>query len=143
GATPAVPAAVALLFSLALAAMLSSALSIARSTAAGLLAGSILLANQFLVNSAPDQSAALPLAFFGLGSAALLVLDRSARYLTLAGIFAGFAAWTKNEGLLLRVALALAILVTAARIEGIRQAGLFFAGALPVLLLVLWFKFFV
>jgi hypothetical protein len=149
--SPAVPIATALLVSLALALLLCSTVAALRGAAAGLLAVSILLANQFFLNAAPDQYADLPLAFFGLAAAALLVLDptplRSPRYLTLAGVFGGFAAWTKNEGLLLIAAVGAALLVTAWQSAGsrpaIRQVGLFLLGTLPVLCLVLWFKFFV
>lgn len=147
----AVPIAIALLVSLALAGLLSSTVSILRGSAAGMLAVLILLANQFLWHAAPDQYADLPLALFGLAAAALLVLDpsplRSPRSLTLAGLFAGFAAWTKNEGLLLLLALAAALLATTWRSAGVRQAirqtGLLLLGALPVLCLVFWFKLFV
>lgn len=150
GISSAIPIAIALLFSLALAALLSSTLSVVRSTGAGLLAGLILLANQFLFSAAPDQYADLPLAFFALAAAALLLLDPlphgSPRYLTLAGLFAGFAVWTKNEGALFMVALAAALLATAWRSAGprraMRQCGLFLLGALPVLCLVFWFKLF-
>jgi hypothetical protein len=72
------------------------------------------------------------------------VQGRSSRYLSLAGLFAGFAAWTKNEGALLVVALAAALFVSEWRSTGwrsaARQGGMFLLGASPVLLLVLWFK---
>ncbi len=148
GTSAAVPITIALLVSLSLATLLSSTLSVLRSTGAGLLAFSILLANPSFLSAAADQYADLPLAFFGLSAGALLVLDSSSsRYLTLAGWFAGFAAWTKNEGLLVVVALAAALLATSGRSSGlstaIRQCGLFLLGALPVVALVLWFKLFV
>ncbi len=146
----AVPIAIALLFPLSLAIVLTSAVAVLRGAAAGLLAGLIFFANQFLWSAAPDQYADLPLAFFGLASAAILMLDgsppRSARFLTLAGCFAGLAAWTKSEGLLLLAALTVALLAIAWRTAGprqaLRQAGLFLLGALPLLALVLWFKLF-
>jgi hypothetical protein len=151
GTSFAVPIAIALLVPLALAALLCSTLSVLRSTGVGLLAFSILLAHPGFLNAAADQYADLLLAFFGLSAGALLVLDpgplRSPRYLTLAGWFAAFAAWTKNEGLLVVVALAAALLASAQRSSGwrtaIRQCGLFLLGALPVVVLVLWFKLFV
>lgn len=148
GTSSAVPIAIAMLVPLALATLLSSTLSVLRSTGAGLLAFSILLAHPGFLNAAADQYADLPLAFFSLSAAALLALDSgSPRYLTLAGWFAAFAAWTKNEGLLVVVALAAALLVSAGRSSGwragMRQCGLFLLGALPVVVLVLWFKLFV
>lgn len=149
-ASAAVPIVIALLFPLALALVLTSAVAVLRGAAAGLLAGMILFANQFLWSAAADQYADLPLAFFGLASAAVLMLDetplRSPRFLTLAGCFAGLAAWTKNEGVLLLVALTAALLAIAWRSAGPRQAlrhaGFFLLGALPLLALVLWFKLF-
>jgi hypothetical protein len=147
GPSQAVPVAIALLFPLAIAMVLVSGISILRGAAAGLLAVSILLAHQFLATAAPDQYADLPLAYFGLASVAVLALDRSARYLTLAGLFAGFAAWTKNEGLLLLAVLTIALAITTWRSAGwspaVRTSALFLAGALPLLCLVLWFKLFV
>jgi len=145
-AATAVPIAIALLLSLSLAALVTSTLSIVRGAAAGLLAGLILLANQIVFSAAPDQYADLPLAFFGLCAIAILTLDRSPRYLALGGLFAAFAAWTKNEGMLLLIAVALALLATAWRTAGtraaIRQTGFFLFGAVPVLCLVLCFKLF-
>jgi hypothetical protein len=69
---------------------------------------------------------------------------RAPRYLALAGVFASFATWTKNEGLLLLAVTAAALLVSGWRAagwrSGVRRSGAFALGALPVLLLVLWFK---
>uniref|UniRef100_Q01PY2 Glycosyltransferase RgtA/B/C/D-like domain-containing protein n=1 Tax=Solibacter usitatus (strain Ellin6076) TaxID=234267 RepID=Q01PY2_SOLUE len=145
-----VPIAIALVVALGLAALVGSTLSTLRSPAVGLLAVLILLANPVLWSAAPDQYADLPLAFFALAAAALLVLDRdprgSPRYLTLAGLFASFAAGTKNEGTLLLAALTAALLATAWRGAGIRQAsrriGFLLLGALPLLCLTLWIKIF-
>ncbi|HEX7198069.1 MAG TPA: hypothetical protein VF213_01245, partial [Dongiaceae bacterium] len=123
GATTAsAPISIALIVALALAARLRSSLSILRSPAVGLLAVLILLVNPSFWSAAPEQYADLPLALFGLASATLLVLDPdpqgSPRYLTLAGLFASFAAGTKNEGTLLLAALAAALLVTTWRGAG-------------------------
>jgi hypothetical protein len=145
---PMVPIAAALVFAVALAILLVSALALARGASIGLLAGVVLLANPSFVKQAPSQYADVPLAFFFLAALALIVLGgqsaRPARYVSLAGVFAGFAAWTKNEGSLLLVALAAALLVSAWRSAGwrsaARQSGIFLLGTLPGLLLVLWFK---
>jgi hypothetical protein len=146
--SPVVPITIALLFAVALVILLVSALSLARGASIGLLSGVVLLANPSLMDQAPSQYADVPLAFFFLAALALIVLGgdsaRPARYLSLAGIFAGFAAWTKNEGALLVVALAAALFVDAWRSAGwrsaARQSGVFLLGALPGLLLVVWFK---
>jgi hypothetical protein len=146
--SPIVPIAITLVFAVALVVLLVAVLARVRGAGAGLLAGTILLANPSFVNQAPSQYADVPLAFFLLAALALIVLSgestRPARYLSLAGVFAGFAAWTKNEGALLVVALAAALLVSVWRASGwrsaARQSGIFLLGALPALLLVLWFK---
>lgn len=146
--SPIVPIATALAFAVALVMLLVSTLALARGASIGLLAGVVLLANPALVNQAASQYADVPLAFFFLAALALIVLAGAspspARCLSLAGVFAGFAAWTKNEGALLLVALAAALFVSAWRSAGwrsaARQSGAFLLGALPGLLLVLWFK---
>ena len=146
--SPMVPIATALVFAVGLVMLLVSALSLARGASIGLLAGIVLLANPSLMDQAPSQYADVPLAFYFLAALALIVLGgesaRPGRYLSLAGIFAGLAAWTKNEGALLVLALAAALFVGAWRSAGwrsaARQAGIFLLGALPGLLLVLWFK---
>jgi hypothetical protein len=146
--SPIVPIATAFVFAVALVMQLVSTLALARGASIGLLAGVVLLANPSFVNQAASQYADVPLAFFFLAALALIVLSgesaRPARYLSLAGVFAGFAAWAKNEGTLLLVALAAALFVSAWRSAGwrsaARQSGLFLLGAMPGLLLVLWFK---
>ncbi len=146
--SPIVPIATAFVFAVALVILLVSTLALARGASLGLLAGVLLLANPSFVNQAASQYADLPLAFFFLAALALIVLSgesaRPARCLSLAGVFAGFAAWTKNEGTLLLIALAAALFVSAWRSAGwraaARQSGIFLLGALPGLLLVLWFK---
>ena len=148
--TQSVPIAIGLIVSLALAALLGSTLSLLRSPAVGLLAVLILFANPFLWTAAPAQYADIPLAFFGMAAAALLVLDPhpqgSPRYLTLAGLFAGFAVGTKNEGTLLLAALAAALLVTTWRGAGarhaLRRSGFLLLGGLPALCLSLYIKIF-
>jgi Dolichyl-phosphate-mannose-protein mannosyltransferase len=146
--SPVIPITTALVFAVALAMLLVSALALLRGASIGLLAGVILLASPSFLNQAPSQFADVPLAFFFLAALALIALggesSRPARYLSLAGVSAGFAAWTKNEGSLLLIALVLALFANARRSAGwrssIRQSGTFLLGALPGLLLVLWFK---
>jgi hypothetical protein len=135
----AVPIAIALLAAVALIAVLGSTLAAGRSLAAGLLAVCILLANPVFFSAAPDQYSDLPLALFSLAAGGVFALGDDPRVLTFSGLFAGFAAWTKNEGLLLAAALATALAVAAS----MRKAALFLVGALPVLALVLWLKLFV
>jgi hypothetical protein len=143
--TSTVPIAIAFVFTAGLVLLLVSTLALVRGASAGLLAGVVLLASPAFMAQAPAEYADVPLAFFFLAALALIVRGgMSARWLSLAGVFAGFAAWTKNEGALLVVALVVALFVSAWRTAGwrsaSRQACIFLLGALPGLLLVLWFK---
>jgi Dolichyl-phosphate-mannose-protein mannosyltransferase len=142
-----VPIAIAFLFSLPLVILLVSALALERRTSLGLLAGLVLLANPAFLDQAASQYADLPLAFFVLAALVLITLHAEAsasRYLSLAGVFAGLATWTKNEGMLLLAALATAVFADTWRSAGLRPAArrcaTFLLGALPVLSLTLWFK---
>ncbi len=64
--------------------------------------------------------------------------------LSLAGLTAGFAAWTKNEGMLFVFAAVVAL--TAATLfkrgfrNSVRTLGLFLIGLIPVLLVIFYFK---
>ena len=142
--SPDAPVATAFAFALALVFLLVSTLAQARGSSIALLAGVVFLACPAFMIQAPSEYADVPLAFFFLAALALIVLGRTSRYLSLAGLFAGFAAWTKNEGALLLAALAAALFVSEWRSVGwrsaARRAGMFLLGASPVLLLVLWFK---
>ncbi len=131
-----VPQVTGFLFLGSVLALLTSALAALRSVTTALLAGFVLLASTSFLYLAPMQYADLPLAFYYLAALALLLVDVPAAA-TLAGVFASFAAWTKNEGLTFLLALALAVLVFERR-----RMGRFLAGAAPVLLLVICFKLF-
>ena len=64
--------------------------------------------------------------------------------LSLAGLTAGFAAWTKNEGMLFVLAAVAGLAATTLIRRGLRDSartlGLFAIGLLPVLLVILYFK---
>jgi hypothetical protein len=142
--TPVAPIALAFLFAVGLVLLLVSTLALSRGVSTGLLAGAILLATPAFMTQAPSQYADIPLAFFFLAALALVVLGGdSVRWLSLGGVFAGLAAFTKNEGALLLIALAVALLVSAWRSgwrSASRQVTVFMLGALPAVLLVIWFK---
>ena len=142
--SPTMPIVSAFFFAVGLVLLLVSTIALARGASAGLLAGAVLLASPAFMTQAPSEYADVPLAFFFFATLALTVQGGTSRYLSLAGVFAGFAAWTKNEGALLLVAVATALFVSGWRSAGwrsaTRQAGIFLLGALPGLLLVLWFK---
>jgi hypothetical protein len=143
-----VPIATAFLFSLSLVMLLVPALALERRASLGLLGGVVFLANPAFLDQAASQYADVPVASFALAALVLITLRSKgspAGYVSLAGVFAGFAAWTKNEGMLLLIALAAGLFADSWRSTGIRsairQCGIFLLGALPVLALTLWFKF--
>lgn len=109
-ASPLVPAALALAMTFGTVALLGATLNILRGRRAGCVAALALLGFPAFVAAGPTQNADVPLSFFLLATIALIALhdflQRSdQRLLVLAGLTAGLAAWTKNEGLLFVVAL--------------------------------------
>jgi hypothetical protein len=96
----AVPAALSFVFALATILLLYSSTG-AEST--GLLAVLVLLATETFVSQAASQYADIPLGFYILATVVLLVQASVRQWpsglLALVGMFAGLAAWTKNEGL--------------------------------------------
>jgi Dolichyl-phosphate-mannose-protein mannosyltransferase len=161
---------VAMLFTFSTAGLLISSLSFLRDRQQALLAGLVLLGTPFFVTHAATQYPDVPMAFFFLAVLVLLSLARDQNFdygglgvspvrdvrgrpsshngdlgmIALAGIFASLAAWTKNEGLAFTVEViivqAVVVLVREGWRECRRQSLAFAAGALPVLILVAWFK---
>jgi hypothetical protein len=129
------------LFLLATVAVLTAGVWRLRSSSQGLLAGIVLLGLTLFVTYGSSQYADVPLAFFMLSAASLsMVYDSAASphcgLLILAGLAAGLAAWTKNEGLLFLVVLAASRGFIGWRCDGGRkvlwEAGCFIGGALPI-----------
>lgn len=152
---PLVPAIVGVVFAFSTLALLFSSLARLRGRNAALLAGLALTSTPFFIEQGTSQYADVPLSFFILASIVLLCIGRDHRGLLIfAGMAAGFAAWTKNEGLLFLLALAVG-LAWAAILRNIRDTGrnstdrrwrdflLFLAGAAPVLLVIALFKHYV
>jgi len=154
---PRVPALIGLAFTFATVGILFSALDALRGRAHAMLAAIALLATPAFIEQGTWQYADIPLSFFLLTTIALLCLheDRgqAARggfsgWLALAGLAAGFAAWTKNEGVLFLAAIILARQVTVigdarkgnGKIPFARHSGLLLAGALPLLVVIIYFK---
>jgi Dolichyl-phosphate-mannose-protein mannosyltransferase len=142
------PALVAGTFTFATVALLAAALANLRSTSQGLLAAMILLSVPFFIQHGTSLYADVPLGFFILATMVFLALDArhgavTGRFAGLAGVAAGLAVWTKNEGLVFTLATGLALLLIgtggdwAARRRSLRGFG---AGLLPLLLLVAIFK---
>ncbi len=145
--TQIIPAFVSVAFAVAVLCLLVTALVYLRGMLAGLAAGSVLIATPFFFQQGAAQTADVPLVFFILATLVLIMIyerGRSRVVLALAGIFAGLAGWTKNEGLLFMTATSVALVITASgdsdwkhRISGIAP---FLAGVLPVLLVIITFK---
>jgi hypothetical protein len=144
-----VPSALGLLFTLGTTGMVVSSLSLIKSRSQGYLAGILLLGTPFYLIHGASQYADIPLAFYFLSGIVLLSLSDqrpSPSYggSILAGLLIGFAAWTKNEGLVLAALIPLSLLFmgTSTRHWKPRwKPCLFFlVGLAPVLVLILYHK---
>jgi hypothetical protein len=143
------PQLLALIFALAAIGILISTLALIGDAFRACLAAAFLLGASHFVYNAASQTADLPLSVFFL--AAFVLLHLQARFphdtsglAALAGALAALAAWTKNEGQLFFVALIGANLALALlgrqRLSLCRQILPFVGGALPILLVVAYFK---
>jgi hypothetical protein len=140
-----VPFAGAFLFTFGTAAALIGAVRQLRGWDQALIAGAVLLGTSDYIVQGAAQYADIPLSFYILSSLALLCFD-DIKCTILAGAMAGFAAWTKNEGLLFVLVLIAARLIARWRapkasrplLQELVQLAL---GAAPVLLVLAFFKF--
>jgi hypothetical protein len=143
-----VPIAVAFLFTLGTAGLLISSIGILRGKTQAFVAGILLLATSSFVQLGAMQYADGPLSFYMLATLALLCLqDRfpnDLRFSIAAGLAAGFAPWTKNEGWLFLGALLLARPIALLRFGDRSALGPQFlrlaAAALPATALAAFFK---
>jgi hypothetical protein len=142
-------AAVGFLFTFATVGLLYAAVSALRSPTQGALAALMLVTTKFFVLQGASQYADIPLSFFFLATLALLTLAEAwptcrPRLLLLAGLTAGLAAWTKNEGLLfIPVVVAVYFLTRMDRPDVARDARAAVIGLAPVVILVVAFKFWI
>lgn len=140
-----VPTMLGFFFMLCTVGLAMSSVAVLRSKSQALLAGMVLVTTPFFVQHSVSGNAEPPLMFFFLATTVLLILsDSTPQMLVLAGLTAGLAAWTKNEGLLFLVSagtsLAVLVFVDRGRAACIRAASLFAVGALPVIAIVILFK---
>jgi hypothetical protein len=143
------PVLVAALFTFASVGLIYSSLSVLRSKGQGLIAGLLLAGTPFFIQHGTAQYADVPIAFFFLATIVLLCLhDRVSPprggLLFLMGMTAGFAAWTKNEGLLFLVSLIVATAAVRVPKDGIRaylrHQSAFAVGLLVALPIALYVK---
>lgn len=144
---PIVPAAVAAAYGTALVLLLYAALAALRGRAQGLIGALCLLGTPLFLRIVPWQYADVPLAFNLLAVVALLSLADhdpagGRAMLVWAGVAAGLAAWTKNEGmvLVLGVVVVRGVLMIVRRAPALRSAAWFVCGLLPPAAIVLYFK---
>jgi hypothetical protein len=126
-----VPQAAGYIFFLALLALVAGGVASLRGPALGTLAALLLAASPALIHEVPAQYADVPLACYFAGAAVFALLDEP----ILAGVLAGFAAWTKDEGALFLVVFAAAILIF--RRNALAKIAV---GAVPGIVLLLVFK---
>ncbi len=127
----AAPIATSYLFFLSLLALVTGGMAALRSRSLGLLAGLLMLGSPLVLMEVPSQYADVPLACYFMGALLFWLLDRP----ILAGAFAGFAAWTKDEGFLF-----LAVFLVGVAVFKRKQFPRLIAGAAPAAALVVFFK---
>ena len=146
-----VPQFISLFFTLATAGLLISSLSVLRSVRQGLVAGLFLFSTDYFMRLGASQYADVPIGFFMLATVVAFSFrdsdgERSLMVYSLAGITAGLAAWTKNEGALFVLAVLAARIVSAILVRTedwkgwIKETAFFVAGLAPILAVLVFFK---
>lgn len=144
-----IPGGIALLFTAATASLLAASLARLAGPGQGFLAALVLLGTPFFLTHGASQYADIPLAFFFLATFVMSALHdleagRPVKFLVLAGVFAAFSAWTKNEGLLFILCFFSARLagkiLSAGWRAALRELAWLSLGLLPVLAVVLYAK---
>lgn len=142
-----VPAMLGFTFGVAIVAAVVGALAPSRTRA--WIAGTVLVAPGIFAQQVAAQTADLPTAFFVVAALIMLRPERRApeleagdahATLLLGGMLAGFAAWTKNEGLVLVGITTLVVAWRSARHGPIRPLMWWAAGAAPALVAIAWLK---
>lgn len=141
--TTIVPAIVAFTFFASTVATVIVLVGQANGWVSGLLSGAVLVAPHTYVFQGSCQCADIPIAQFVLIAVACAAMARTAgenrALIVIAGASTGLAAWTKNEGQLLFVAVLIGLAAWPRR-QRYQAWGWFAAGATPPLAAVLWFK---
>jgi hypothetical protein len=143
--TPHVPMVLSALFAVPCVGLMVGALASAKSVGQAALGLIVLWGTPVVVNEGSREMADLPLAFFILATGVLIyffVLYRKPGLIALAGLSAGLAAWTKNEGSLFEIATGLALLLAFFRRKPLRILAWYAVGLALPLAIVLYFKLF-
>ncbi len=149
GASTVVPAIVGILFAYALVGVVAGGIWILRGRRHAALAAVTLLGTQIFLTTSARQYADLPLAFFFVATIVLYALakrlhDDETWLLVGAGVCAGLAAWTKNEGLLFVLVVSVGLLLLHHRFRRHRTdrhvIAAYLWGLLPVLAMIAVFK---
>jgi hypothetical protein len=145
-----VPILSAFVFTFCTIGLLSSAVGIFNSKTDGLIAGLIMLCTPFFMVMGYSQYADNTVGYFYLATVILLTFARKSkttntRLLIVAGITAGMAAWSKNEGLLFIVCLftsqAVLVLFKKDYRTLLNEMKYLLLGMLPFLLIIAYQKF--
>ncbi|MGO9117408.1 MAG: hypothetical protein ACLQPD_07310 [Desulfomonilaceae bacterium] len=147
--TPVAPILVASLFTFATAGLLICATWFLRGPTNALLAGTVLLGTRHFVLVGASQYSDIALSFYFLATICLFLLHdmvwkRSDRLLILAGVSAGLALWTKNEGWLFLLCVAMARCTVTVASDGwrscLKEMVSFGFGLAPVFAIVVCYK---
>jgi hypothetical protein len=142
------PVIIAMFFTFATVTLTIGSLSVIHSKSIGLLAGLVLLGTPYFIRVGAWQIADVPLGFFILSTIVLYCLQDyvgpDLKLIFIAGIMAGFAAWTKNEGILFLVTVIIARLIIILPEKGFKvfleEFSAFIFGLLPILIIIGIFK---
>jgi 4-amino-4-deoxy-L-arabinose transferase-like glycosyltransferase len=133
------------LFSLACLGILVSALASLKSVGQAAFGLIVFWGTPEVVNEGARQFADVPLAFFILATLALIYLYavyKRPMLIVLSGLTAGLAAWTKNEGTLFVITMALALVVAFLRERPLTILLWYVLGVAFPLVIVAYFKLF-
>jgi hypothetical protein len=143
--TPHVPMLQSGLFAVACVGLFMTALAAVKSPGQAALGLVILWGTPVFVNEGAREMADVPLAFYILATGILFylfVLRRRAGLLVLAGLTAGLAAWTKNEGDVFVIAALVALTIAFFHEQRGRPVLSYLLGLVVPLAIVLYFKVF-
>lgn len=125
--------------------LLTTYLVIYKNYTLGFISGILLMLSDNFFRVGYIQYADVPLSFFYLVTLILLMLyskDKNSFFLILAGLFLGFAAWTKNEGLPFLIFVPIIFYAVYKKKYSLSSIMLFFISLIPGFLTNLVYRFF-